>query len=356
MEQLDDIHLEETGRPVDVLQLKHHVGSGGSLTDESQDLWRTLVVWMDALPTLDPGDLPEFGLLTTSTAPADSIASLLRSGDARDAPKALRLLRRVSLNSTAVGTASAREKFAKLDPSDQERLVNAIVVRDEEPEIQDLDDQLRSHLTLSVRTEHLLALIESLKSWWYARSVAMLRHSESGVTVGDLLDRIHQLRDSYHPENLPFEYDLGDPTEADQTAYSRRLFIHQLRWVAASNAMLAVAIDEYHRAYANRSKWLRLGVVLSPEMDDYERRLVVEWRRYKAFADARISEATTEDEKGIIGLALWQDVSNAAVRIRPRFDDQNLTRGIYHDLADRPEVGWHPDFETRVHELLGSVA
>jgi hypothetical protein len=202
----------------------------------------------------------------------------------------------------------------------------------------------------------MMALIESLKSWWYARSVAMLRHLEGGVTVGDLLDRIHQLRDSYHPENLPFEYDLGVPTDADQTAYSRRLFIHQLRWVAASNALLAIAIDEYHRAYANRSKWLRLGVVAPQELDDYERRLVAEWRRYRAFADARLSEAATDEDKEAIGLALWQEVSNATVKIRPRFDDQNLTRGIYHDLADRPDVGWHPDFEARVQELLGSVA
>jgi hypothetical protein len=356
MEKLDDVHLEEHGQPVDILQIKHHAGGGGSLTDESRDLWRTLDVWMDVLPSLEADDEPEFGLVTTSQAPDDSVAALLRRDDQRNAKRALAVLRRVASESTVAGTATVRGRFARLAAQDQERLVAAIVVRDEEPEILDLDDRLKELLRIGVRSEHLDAFIDSLKGWWYSRSVGLLRGSVAAVTGGDLLNRIHDLRDSYHPENLPFDFDVALSSD-EHSSYSTRIFIRQLQIVAATNDLLAVAIDEYHRAYTNKSRWLRLGLLRPGELDEYERKLVAEWKRQHAFMCAGLDETAPEPTRQEAGLRLWRELSDTTVvRIRPRFDEQELTRGTYHDLADRWQVGWHPTFEERLRELLDAAA
>jgi hypothetical protein len=352
MEKLDDVHLAENGHPVEILQIKHHTGPGGNLTDDSQDLWRTLDVWIDVLPKLDADDAPEFAILTTSHAPEGSAASLLRSED-RDSERALRLLLAVADNSTSKTTASARGRFKSLGLEGQTRIVSAMVVRDAEPPIQDLDDQLKGLIRIGVRPEHQDGFIESLKGWWYARSVALLRGSETAVAVNDLLNKIHDLRDSYQPENLPYDYDVGDPTEAEQDSYATRLFIQQLRWIAASNDLLRVAIDEYHRAFANRSRWLRLGLLRPGELDEYEQKLVIEWKRQHAFMRAGLGSTPTEEESQRAGLDLWRSVSDSsAVRIRERFHEQTLTRGTYHDLADRKQLGWHPLFADRIRQLL----
>jgi hypothetical protein len=360
LEKLDDIHLEENGRPSDVLQVKHHSGSGGSLTNESVDLWRTLNAWMDVLPELEPEDDPEFGLLTTSSAPSDSAAAMLRR-DGRDAGQALEALRATASASIVEGTRAWRNRFSQLPADDQTRLINALVVRDAEPEISDLDDQLTARLRIGVRPEHMPAFLESFKGWWYARCVALLRRTEPGVTTGDMLNKLHELRDRYHPENLPFEYDLGDATADERAGYATRLFIRQLEWIAATNDLLAIAIDEYHRAFANKSRWLRLGLLQPGELDDFERRLVIEWQRERAFMLAELGGSADVDELERAGMALWRRVSDSqAVRIRRRFDDQTLTRGSYHELADRadqterPHVGWHPAFAERLRELLES--
>lgn len=129
LEKLDDVHLEEHGHAVDVLQIKHHAGGGGSLSDESQDLWRTLAVWIDVLPALDHDEQPEFTLLTTSRATDGAAARRLRSDDLRDPGFALRRLREVATGSSLATTAAARERFAALDPADQERLVSASPAR-----------------------------------------------------------------------------------------------------------------------------------------------------------------------------------------------------------------------------------
>lgn len=49
IEKFDDVAFNEDGSPRELIQLKHHVNNGGSLSDSSTDLWRTLKVWIDMI-------------------------------------------------------------------------------------------------------------------------------------------------------------------------------------------------------------------------------------------------------------------------------------------------------------------
>ena len=42
IEKLDDIAFEDSGSPVELIQTKHHLSKQGSLSDASEDLWKTL--------------------------------------------------------------------------------------------------------------------------------------------------------------------------------------------------------------------------------------------------------------------------------------------------------------------------
>src|ERR687897_94188 len=55
LETLDDVVFNQTGKPIDVLQTKHHVRRGANLSDASEDLWKTLRVWIEGQKT---GRLP----------------------------------------------------------------------------------------------------------------------------------------------------------------------------------------------------------------------------------------------------------------------------------------------------------
>jgi len=85
IERLDDVTFEENGSPVELLQLKHHINTSANLTDGSPDLWKTIRVWSEAVKSKKI-TLPNvvLSLVTTSTAPDGSIASLLRSNNKRD--------------------------------------------------------------------------------------------------------------------------------------------------------------------------------------------------------------------------------------------------------------------------------
>ena len=49
LEKLDDVQFEPEGRPIELLQTKHHIRRTASLTDSSPDLWHTIRVWASAI-------------------------------------------------------------------------------------------------------------------------------------------------------------------------------------------------------------------------------------------------------------------------------------------------------------------
>lgn len=49
IEKFDDVSFENDSNPVAMVQLKHHIGRTGNLTDRSPDLWRTIKIWVDAV-------------------------------------------------------------------------------------------------------------------------------------------------------------------------------------------------------------------------------------------------------------------------------------------------------------------
>lgn len=68
----------------------------------------------------------------------------------------------------------------------------------------------------------------------------------------------------------------------------------------------------------------------------------------------RLSDQADEAAKQKAGHALFQEVSNqTAVKVRERYTEPFFMRGRLHDFAGRGRVGWHPDFQDRLKELLG---
>ncbi len=47
LELHDDVAWEQAGSPTELLQLKHKIRSSGALTDQHDDLWSTIRVWMN---------------------------------------------------------------------------------------------------------------------------------------------------------------------------------------------------------------------------------------------------------------------------------------------------------------------
>jgi hypothetical protein len=157
-------------------------------------------------------------------------------------------------------------------------------------------------------------------------------------------------------ENLPIDVlDMAEPTE-QEVSESDRIFVAQLRLVALGSERLRKCIYDHNRAFAQRSRWQRDRLLEVGELSRYDRELKEAWERF-------FLPVGDDDE---------QDLDEATMRRRARerfaeLDRSNLApirrdvregwvaRGSLHVIADRLEIGWHPQWIAHLRDRLGEV-
>jgi hypothetical protein len=351
LELLDDVVWMEDGQPRELVQLKHHVGQAGGLGDMSVDLWRTLSVWMDAT---DPGDVdgPSLMLVTTSVAPNGSAASTLRPSG-RDPSMAHQRLVAAAQESDNATTEDWRGSFLELSTEQQETLVSRIWVGDGAPPIEDLDAHLREELHLAVPIGQEAVFIGLVWDWWFRQAVSLLRRQVPVVSALQLAAAVDDLRDRFTTDNLPTLVEreaFDDDTLGD---YDQRTFVKQLNFVSPPEMILRRSIQDYYRATVQSARWIENNLVDLPEVARFKDNLCDEWERNFAWAVASLSEDATETDKRRLGQEILQRcLDTTEIQIRPRYHEPFYFRGKMHELADERLVGWHPDFQAMLDELL----
>ncbi len=352
IERFDDVAFETQGEPIELIQTKHHLGRAGNLSDTSSDLWKTLGIWSEAVarePSL-PRRL-RFLLVTTSTAPEDGVARLLRPGLGRDVARANTRL--VTIASDAGNKANASHYAAFLELSDAARLalVTSITVLDDTSNLLDTEAEIADALRMNTSLDKLGVFIERLEGWWWARICrALIRREDAIIAITELESKIDELREAFQRAALPVDMADVEPPAEEAASYDQRLFVRQLQLVGVGGRRLDFAKRDYYRAYEQRSRWTREQLLFDGEIAAYERRLGEEFDvRYEAMRDrlAACLEQCRFREEGM-RLVEWveQDARFPLRSIVEKF----LTVGSYHILADRLRIGWHRDYS----ELLNT--
>lgn len=360
IESLDDVSLVNATGQVELVQTKLHVTRAGSLTDRSTDLWKTLRVWCTLIKngTVDL-EQATFRLVTTSVAAAGSAAASLRPDitDSRDEPLALGLLRSAAAETSNAANLPGYKAFNDLGADQQTRLLGRIEVLDAAESITDVKDRILREVELAARAGFILPFFERLEGWWTNRVIrALTEKSAQPILRRELLAQIDDLRESFHQDALPIDFlNLEAPLEKD-LPQDERVFIEQLRLVAVTNPRIRDAIRDYYRAYVQRSRWLKDGLVLPGDLEKYEGLLVEEWRRHYNTMIEDMGGEAIEDEKRRQGRGLFKWCEqDASIPIRPGCTEKYVMRGSYHLLSNDLKVGWHADFLVRLAHLLKTI-
>ncbi len=351
LEMHDDIAWEEAGTPAELKQLKLHVSSLRSLTDASDDMWRTLRVWMDNGRPGDPYG-PILTLITNSSAGSGSAASFLRDTD-RDVTTALAKLENTARNSTSEETRKAREQFLNLTPAERLAFVGRIYVADHSADIDGVTNEVSERLRPGAPIEQFAVYLDQVWGWWTATSLAMLMGKRDPVPVEEMLTAIERIRDQFTRDNLPV---LVDVDEIDASAvllqHGDRPYIHQLNILGVLPRQLHKAILDYQQAYLQDTRWLSVHLVDYDELEKFSKRLVDEWERAFDHMCTELPADASDDDKRKAGRNLLHVLSDSTLSIRTRFRDPFHARGKRHELADLQKIGWHPDFEEHLAKLL----
>src|SRR5690606_10245190 len=133
-------------------------------------------------------------------------------------------------------------------------------------------------------------------------------------------------------------------------------FIHQLLWVGAGRQLNKAMVD-YYRAYQQTILWLEDDLVNIDELAQFESDLADEWSREFDWMLEEIEEDASEFQQQKAGRILLRKMLDQTLyRIRERYDDAFFSRGKHHELADRGLIGWHPDFEERIKNLVRAIS
>ncbi|MBT2235564.1 ABC-three component system protein [Nonomuraea sp. NEAU-A123] len=356
IETHDDVAWEQAGSPVELLQAKHHIGSATALGDKDVDLWKTLTVWMNTAQPTDPQG-PALILLTTAVAAANTAAHALRR-DSRNTQAAVIKLNDAARTSMNKITENARQRFLDFTEAEQQIFLNRVTVADGALGVDDLDEKLRKLLWAALPHANQDLYLSMVWKWWAGVALDMLQRRRQRVGAGEAQAMLSHLRDQFSEDNLPTTVELADVDESHVVAlHTDSVFVHQMRWVACNEVNLRKAIVDYYRAVTQATKWITEDLIGLHELGKFEDNLRDEWDR--AFADMveDLGLDADEDAKIAAGKALLRTLRDStSVNVRPRYNDAFFARGRRHVLAENQVIGWHPDFQSRLEELLSVSA
>lgn len=357
IETLDDVTFETAGAPQELLQTKLHKNRGANLTDTSPDLWKTLRIWIAAL---DAGQITSetvLYLVTTENASPGTIAGNLKAAG-RDTEVALQGLEQTAQTSTNQINTAAYQAYLNKTPEERKKLIERIFIVDSAPDIADLDQLLKAEVFHAISREHQDAFLEYLEGWWFRRAVTQLQNIDNGdrISSEELEAQMAELRDQFRRESLPIADDLLNYELDDETASSHGdfPFVQQIKLATSHSKRIASAIQDYYRAFEQRSRWQRQDLLYIGDLKSYEKRLIEEWELIFAAVEDRIETGATVAEKKAAAKEVlsWAESGNVRSRIKPGVSESFITRGSLHILANRLRVGWHPEFRTRLQSLL----
>lgn len=348
IERFDDIAFEDAGTPIELIQSKHST-TPSDVGDKSVDVWKTVLIWVKRVKADSAlAAQTRFVFLTTATAAQGSALAHLRlDGEQRDVEAALGLLLTVAQTSTNQQSQKGRDAFLALDPSLQRLLVSNIWVFDRAPNIVNTREEIEIELTLGVPPGQIEAYTDRLEGWWFRRVISGLSNTEvANITLSSLLGKITEIRDEFSAGNLPLDPEIESITGAPIEDDDDRCFVRQMRLVGLKDSAASGAVQDYYRAFTQRSKWAREDLLLDDEADGYDRVLVDAMQRER---DAMMEETPCEDEaaKQQHGRRMFHWSRRHQQPLRNRHEIW-LSSGSYQILSDRKLIGWHPDYESHL--------
>jgi hypothetical protein len=265
-------------------------------------------------------------------------------------------LERTARTSSSTGNAAYYTAFLALTTEQRRALLDRVEIFDGVLPVAEVQPLLERAVRKSVRPQRRTALVDRLRGWWHKRAIAHLDAVARGlpdcIGAGEIESELLEIADALRDENLPIDVlDMAEPTD-QEVSESDRIFVAQLRLVALSSERLRKSIYDHNRAFAQRSRWQRDRLLEVGELSRYDRELKESWESFflPVGDDDQAADENTMRRQARERFAEL-DRSNLAP-IRRDVREGWVARGSLHVIADRLEIGWHPQWLAHLQERL----
>lgn len=356
IERLDDVELVADGNTL-LYQLKHSISAAPpTVTLASRALWKTIKVWIDALPDVALSETT-LHLVAVGNIPEDSpLCALLEMGS--DRSELVAAMTKEAQRVADAREAAAHEKknlpfgdridgcesFLALTETERDNLVCRIQIHPQSPTVGQIEDRIADHLNV-LPAKHRAFVAQRLVGWWDRQVIYSLCGKRARViTRIELQQQISSIIGDIEAERLVPDFMTVMPPEDYQPD---GMLVQQIRLVGGAQSDISKAIREEWRAREQRSKWVDANTAMASKINDHDLVLQEEWSdRHMQMAET--CSGSDDKQKCQLGLGLlrWthEDAPNEVPPIGGGWNAPYYVRGSYQVLAIDLKVGWHPEY------------
>lgn len=338
IERGDDIEFQHLNSE-EFYQLKHKK-LGEVLSDSTLDFWKSVIIW---LKLFDKKKESLYFLYTTSKFKDEAILKKLCNVKTENFNESdLLKIKNLIDHSTAKKILEVKQLIKNLDNYDLIIFFNRITIFEDLDRITEVKDKILNINLRPALTEHRESIFHELEGWWINKVITMMNNN-SGISVKEISLKTHEIIQKYFPSNLPSPNEFLEEIDFSQFLNGDYLFIKKGQAIKLKKSQLKWCILDFLKTSNDRIFWLEQTLISWEEIQNYEKRLLMELYRYKD----RIydeEDILTHDERIEIGKNLYDWVQSFNLNIRPHNQASHICKGTFYIIADdaNRDFNWIP--------------
>ncbi|GMK38805.1 hypothetical protein PCCS19_18590 [Paenibacillus sp. CCS19] len=339
VEVLGDVAIIKSNGEIEAEEDKSSINSN-PLTDRSVDLWKTFSNWIEAI---SDGELivekTKF-ILFTNQSGRPSIVNKFH--DAIDQPAITAAIKHTKSKLGKTKPDHEIWKYYDHVVNKNETLLKEIIKRFE---LQIGNESGMDEVRLELKKKHVFEgqiefFIDNLNGWLLrvitdriAKKInAIIRWEEFDHQFKVLFDRSR----SRELIDFTMHYSKEDVKIKIQEQVDKRpIYLQQLEKINLPERKILNAISDYLRADVNIDKWIEDEIIDAELAEDFEGRLIRFWEN-QCDKISIIHQSKSESEQGQLILI---ECTSRQETIRELTPPESTIPGVYHSLADSPEIG-----------------
>lgn len=346
LEYLDDVAVHYADGTLLLEQCKSALAHN-PISDWSDDLWKTVANWLDAVETQKvSGPRTSFQLYVTPAKLGKLSAAMHAALDVK-AIEALVKQVKDKLNKRPIPPKCIAHIQKFLDASDTLRLSvvgkTTIYATDADP-LEPLRTLLRPTVPEASLDVICASAIGQAKE---AADKCIRKKSPAVVNVAEFRRNFHAFVQQNNMSGyLPTFTPAPSKDVAKALLTNRPVFARQLQLIAATDEQQLRAASDLMRTSGDKVKWADQGLVFDGTFEDWEDTLL---RKHDATL-SEVQETYAEKPEDAQGRVVYSRCAAMDLPLDGRAVPGHFTHGSFNDLADRRRLGWHPNHLNLLNE------
>lgn len=321
------------------------------VADRAKDLWKTLSNWVDAScnGTLDPSKT-QYIIFITAPHSDDIVNSFHNAHDTSTAKSALQKARNVlwgphptyPKKSSVASTIAAYVKnvFTHNPPVSVEIVRAFSLVTGSGAILEDVRGLLMRK-TL-VDKDNVDDVLRHALGWVTEELITAIEHGvPANISVDAFNTTLFQFIRRHDTRLILHSLAPAPTSEKIKDELALRRYVRQLALVECDEEVKVEAVTDYLKALSDRTSWAAQGYIDEDMLRAYETTLSDAWRNIRRKSEIAHSHLAPCKRGQLVMLdCTGQHFNLDVTEVPPHFP-----RGSFHALADKPTIGWHPNYE-----------